>query len=192
MPAGQLKGGRTCGTDALDGPNCMAHRSVTLLELFLRRSGVFATPLDARRLSAPYKTVRRLFGTVGEVDAFNAELERVFGESPSRAGGSGSGSVSFPPNSQLTAAGAMFSPREDAAAVPSAFDDVIDSLPLELYLLLVEKGGLEWPSGRFLKAVALVPAEVARMPGVTTAHLRRLHAQGVLQSRGGGLYTRFL
>ena len=123
------------------------------------------------------------------VAAFNAELEHVFGGSS--GGGEGSisaSSFSHPPSTRLTAAGAAFDgdfPQAGAGAHAGEghqLAELLDSAPLELFLLLVEKGALEWPSGRRAGGppVALAPREVARMPGVSPGLLRRLHALGVI------------
>jgi len=129
-------------------------------------------------------------------DAFNAELERVFGGAAADAdpGGSGGGGGGGGFDGRLTAAGAPLfagaaggAPFADArggssgaACGVASLSEVLDDAPLELFILLAEKGALEWPSGRLLRAVQVSPREVAHMPGVGTALLRRLHALGVL------------
>lgn len=122
------------------------------------------------------------------VAAFNAELEHVFGGSS--GGGDGSisaSSFSHPPSTRLTAAGAAFDgdfsqTGAGAHASEGSLAELLDAAPLELFLLLVEKGALEWPSGRRVGGppVGLAPREVARMAGVSPGLLRRLHALGVI------------
>ena len=122
------------------------------------------------------------------VAAFNAELERVFGGSGADVDGGDGGATPFSPP-RLTAAGAppafegaLCAPAREGAgsAGVNALAGALDETPLELFLLLVAKGALDWPSGRLLRAVELSPHEVARVGGVTTSLIRRLHAAGVL------------
>jgi hypothetical protein len=110
------------------------------------------------------------------------------GSSGGGEGGISAGSFSHPPSTRLTAAGATFDGDfHQAGAGAHAGEghqlaELLDSAPLELFLLLVEKGALEWPSGRRAGGppVGLAPREVARMPGVSPGLLRRLHALGVI------------
>lgn len=162
-----------------------------------------ATPLEARFFLGghcfalrPSRRQRHLFSSSGgqapyasSVDAFNAELEHVFGTGPRGGGGGDTSASSFshPPSTRLTAAGAIFEGDSRAGAGAHAGEggplaELLDGAPLELFLLLVEKGALEWPSGRHMGGppVELAPREVARMPGVTPGLLRRLHALSVI------------